>query len=262
MPPIRKPNPPLQDKILYFAYGANMSSITLAKRGLGAVPPGTVAQVTQPNIALVFGHRGGYATLTEVYYVEEGSCNESNSQRNLKQKWWQWQQLRDVNHRSSTGTSYPNSVDDLVYWQPYGVLYELTQEQIQRIEAKEIGYQRKIISVATCSTTDTPVTNRSNNNNNNDIKTTLDATVFVSAPYMTLRHPVAPTRRYRDLILQGAVENNLPESFTHWLEQMPVVVDLSVLGTAEYSNTLAEAVLKSIGVGILVGLSYTLFVGH
>jgi len=250
MSPIPLPNPPLQDKkILYFAYGANTSSKTLAKRGLGAVPPGTLARVNQPNIALVFGHRGGYATLTEIEYVEEGSGDDASR----KQKWWQWLQLSPGHHSrsSSPGTAHQNSTN-LVYWQPYGMLYELTKEQLQQIEAKEIGYQRRIIPVSTCSTTEVPASNQST------MKATLDATVFISAPYMTLRHPVAPTQRYRDLILQGAIENNLPESFTSWLRRLPTVVNLD----SEYSNTLAEAALKSIGVGILIEFSYKLFIGH
>jgi hypothetical protein len=258
MPPIPLANPPLQDKILYFAYGANISSKTLAKRGLGSVPPGTIAQVIQPNVALVFGHRGGYATLTEVEYVEEGPENDS-SKRNLKQKWWQWRWLQlsgpSENQLSSTGNAYPN-ITNLVYWQPYGMLYELSQEQLQRIEAKEIGYQRKSIHVTPCSTTDVPSSNRSN------IKTTVDAVVFVSAPYMTLRYPVAPTQRYRDLILQGAIEHNLPESFIDWLGQMHVVVDLADLGSARYSDTFAEAALKSIGGIILLEFTYKVFIGH
>jgi hypothetical protein len=264
MPPVPPLNSPRQDTTLYFAYGANISSKTLNKRGLGTVPPPRQAQVIQPNIALVFGHRGGYATLLEVDYTKTESLGTGKS---LKQKWWQWQQLppdndttgSPLNSRNKNPTSTQNSAN-LVYWQPYGMLYELTKEQLQLIEAKEIGYQRKtiLVTTTTMTTTDASMTNTGNDNK----LVSLEATVFVSAPYMSLRHPVAPTQRYRDLILQGAIENKLPQNYIDWMEHLPVVEDMAVLGSAEYSNTLAEAALKVLGGAVvLVGIS-SMFVGH
>jgi hypothetical protein len=259
MPPISPLSPPIQDKILYFAYGANISSKTLIKRSLGAVAnTGTVARVTQPNIALVFGHRGGYATLTEVEGIGKGleSNIDSGGRLDFKQRWWQWQQLP----QPSSTTSSSNNNTNLVYWQPYGMLYELTTEQLQLIEAKEIGYQRKIIPIHISSTSAS--NNTTDDSSSTTSLTTLDATVFVSASYMTLRNPVAPTRRYRDLILEGALGNNMPESFINWLEQLPVVDDVAVLGSAEYSDTLAEAALKSIGAVMIVALGINMFILH
>ena len=108
------------------------------------------------------------------------------------------------------------------------------------------------------TTTDASMTNTGNDNK----LVSLEATVFVSAPYMSLRHPVAPTQRYRDLILQGAIENKLPQNYIDWMEHLPVVEDMAVLGSAEYSNTLAEAALKVLGGAVvLVGIS-SMFVGH
>jgi hypothetical protein len=82
---------------------------------------------------------------------------------------------------------------------------------------------------------------------------------------MTLRNPVAPTQRYRDLILQGAIENDLPASYICWLQHLPVIADsnLAKLGSPEYSDTLAEAALKSIGaIVLLLAVGYNLLNGH
>ena len=268
--------PPRQDKILYFAYGANISSKTLLKRGFGAVPPSTVAQIAHPHIALVFGHRGGYATLTTVQNALNNTLENSdvdNRAINFKQPWWQWQKLVADNDSNTTklgsvGTSTALKDTELIYWQPYGILYELTEEQMQLIEAKEIGYQRKTMSVITTTYSADPTTTASGGTSGSHTKSKetrikkVDATVFVSDPWMTLRYPVAPSQRYRDLIFQGAIESNLPEEYLNWLRQLPVVVDVAVLGSVPYSDTLTQAALKSIGVGIGVVGVVSVLLGH
>jgi hypothetical protein len=193
----------------YFAYGANLASATLARRGIAPAPPSTVAQVTDPHTALVFVHRGGYATL-------------ATAAAGVAEAPWQWLKLPPPS----------TAADGLVFWRPYGVVYELTEVQLEAIAVKEIGYRQTEVAVTAEGQEVTAV-------------------AFLSSPWTQLRRPVAPTQRYRDLILSGARERGLPEEYVGWLDGVAVVAP-SALGTAAYSDTPAEAAGKVLGVGALV----------
>ena len=84
--------------ILHFSYGANMSSAVLQKRGL--TPLSNVpAQATDPRVAISFRHRGGFATL-----------------------------LLPPDTRRQPATETCAALDSAG---PHGVLYSLTQEDLQ-----------------------------------------------------------------------------------------------------------------------------------
>lgn len=109
--------PPLtNDTLPYFAYGANMSGLTLQKRG---VSPITVEPARAPtSLSLAFAHRGGYATLME------GPLG------------------RDSTDPASGGPSFPG---------PYGLLYTLSSTDFRQIVSRETGYQVISLGVRTSS---------------------------------------------------------------------------------------------------------------
>lgn len=115
----------------------------------------------------------------------------------------------------------------LVYSKPYGVLYSVTEKQLKALEKYEIGYCRKEMRVEIM---------------NSNIHAT--AITFVSTVWTTLRRPVAPTARYRNLILEGAIENNLPAHYVKWLHSVPTVDSKSAVHLPGYDDTLGEVTAK------------------
>lgn len=108
------PIPP--DAAHCFAFGANMSPSTLAKRGVRplASEPAMVAQ--QACMQLSFSHRGGYAT------------------------------LRQLGARPPPA---PGPAAGPAWCQPHGVLHTLTPADLQRLAAREVGYRQVAIPVCT-----------------------------------------------------------------------------------------------------------------
>ena len=255
--------PELGDKVLYFAYGSNVSAKTFAKRGVGTAQ-WAIARITNPDIALVFGHRAGYATLAGGKDVERADS---------RMPQWRWS-LSDWQHlppKEEAGTS-------LVYWQPYGVLYALTPEQLEIIRQKEIGYYKTTMEVSlqlvdensetldgipselsTKSLTNTPISRTPTEGGKinrmrepfSQLDHAVNAVVFISSPWVTLRHPVAPTQRYRDLILEGGKDKRLPQEYLDWLRQMPTV-PTAALSEPQYEDTPVNAATKLIGSALLV----------
>jgi hypothetical protein len=195
LPPSAQPSP----KHFYFAYGANMNSKTLARRGVGTLNSqpldelrGQPAQLCEPRIGLSFQHRGGFSTLVS----NQKQCEKV--------------------HKGG-----------LVYCKPYGVIYSVTEKQLKALEKYEIGYCRTEMRVKII---------------NSSIHVT--AITFVSTLWTTLRHPVAPTARYRNIVLEGAIENNLPAHYVQWLHSIPTVDSKSAVHLPGYDDTLGELTAK------------------
>ena len=204
-----------ENTVLYFAYGANLSAATLGRRGVTIAPLRTqIARVSSDTTALVFAHRGGYATLAE---------------RDDSTTWpWRWLFL--------------SANDGLVFMKPYGVLYEVTHQQLEAIKAKEIGYELKTIAIDVIISDGDGDTTESTSNTR-----TTKAVAFISSPWMVVRRPLPPSQRYRDLLLKGAKENNLPDEFSTWLHHLPAVSQAG-LGAAEYEDTATATMVRVIGV--------------
>ena len=230
-----RPNSPAPTKstIPYFAYGANLSTATLQKRGIkidrstqpGALL-GTPARVCDQDIVLAFAHRGGYATLLPLARYQ--------------------QILRQETPRSSSHTH--------TYWykQPYGVVYYLTKEQIAKIAEKEIGYRRQFIAVSLLTPPPTTVPTKTNEK--------LDAVVFVSSPLQLLRGgSLPPSERYRNVMVQGAMQHNLNDDYIAWLASLPVISSPADIGlNPAYSNTLSSLLAKTL-IGLFVAFSVLVF---
>jgi AIG2-like family len=102
----------------HFAYGANMSTATLQKRGI--VPVSSVPARVVGDTYFAFSHRGGYASLLSPH---QGS-------------WFQWPSAAADPEASAT-----------LYRQPFGVLYELRSVDVAVLQQRKIGYRLVNITV-------------------------------------------------------------------------------------------------------------------
>lgn len=211
------PQDPVCRRRLYFAYGANLASQTLKKRGLEPLA-WAPAQIIDPNVFLVFGHRGGFATL---HQVQDSSAHSPNL------RWFE------------TLLSSPET-ETLLYQQPYGVVYDISEAQLRKIERYEVGYQCQGVRVQLLHTG--PGRSFLTQQEYHSI----EAVAFVSSPWLTLRRPVAPPERYRDLLLQGAREKGLG-AFGDWLSSLPTVGKTASSST-EYNDTIAQSAAMAFGI--------------
>ncbi|KAL4419857.1 hypothetical protein ABPG75_006955 [Micractinium tetrahymenae] len=103
------------DAVRCFAFGANMSPTTLAKRGVMplASEPALVEDVT---LELSFSHRGGYATLQKL---------------------------------AAGSSPVPGPALGPAWRQPHGVLHTLTPADLQRLTSREVGYRQIRLAVRT-----------------------------------------------------------------------------------------------------------------
>jgi hypothetical protein len=101
-----------QHKVLYLAYGANMSSRKLLARGVIPLEKGRAAVVASKKVA--FCHRGGFATLLEL-------------------------------SRSVSPVRDPPHLD----FPCHGVVYRLTENDMRLLARAETGYRRARIAVET-----------------------------------------------------------------------------------------------------------------
>lgn len=186
-----------------------MNSNTLARRRIPAIESqpvrqlnGQRAQICDPGVVIAFQHRGGFATLLV-----------NNHEQNSKMR---------------------NGKDDnsLVYCQPYGVLYTVTDHQLKALETFEIGYCIKEMRVKILDSM----------SNETDIYVT--ACVFVSTGWTMLHKPMPPTERYRNILLQGATEHHLPAHYLHWLSKIPTVNTTSAVHLPGYDDTLGKVAAK------------------
>ncbi|KAL4430342.1 hypothetical protein ABPG77_002148 [Micractinium sp. CCAP 211/92] len=150
-----------------FAFGANMSPTTLAKRGVRPLTS-QPALLADAGMQLSFSHRGGYATLL---------------------------------HLGAGGPPVPGPAAGPAWRQPHGVLHTLTPADLQKLAAREVGYRQVRIPARTY-----------------DGRAVPDALAFVSSPLLHLYQPVAPPRRYLDLLLEGARHHGLDADYVAWLE--------------------------------------------
>ena len=85
----------------------------------------------------------------------------------------------------------------------HGVVYWLTPDEVEELSRRERGYTLQTIPVRPldCSSDE-------------DLH---QALAFVSSRWNLLNRPVAPTRRYANLIVDGAELRGLPEEYIRWL---------------------------------------------
>jgi hypothetical protein len=118
----------------------------------------------------------------------------------------------------------------------HGVLYEVTPAQLAALGANEVGYRLVEVAVRPYG--------------GDAAAPPLLAAAFLSSPWLRLRRPVAPPRRYRDLLVAGARERGLDADYIEWLAAIPAV-DPAALSAPEYSATLSEAAASGAAAGAL-----------
>ena len=182
---------------LYFAYGANMASKTLSRRKVNPIAT-YPARIVDDSIAISFSHRNAYATLD----------------RNLP--------ASEFDHR-------------LYRSAPYGVLYEITEYDFEKIKEREIGYHVEDVDVAILSEQQDDQCTSSGE--------IITAQAFFSDSFLKLRRPMPPSHRYKELLVAGCVENDFIRfggaTYVEWLMQIPSVPS-NQLYQSSYNDTLAE----------------------
>ena len=108
-------------------------------------------------------------------------------------------------HQVGFGTLIESTSNDAVppHCSPFpahGCVYALRQFEVDELIRKEKGYTLQAITVQAL-----------------DDGTIFEARAFISSPWHMLDAPVAPTRRYAELVLGGAVERKLPDEYVDWL---------------------------------------------
>ena len=143
----------MSKKIVYFAYGSNMSTRWLQNRVASAKP---IGRAKLPNKRLV--------------------CNK----------------------KSIDGSGKANLADsprDIVW----GVLYEIDEVELKKLDKIERGYTRKTLEVIT------------------DEDSIVKAHVYISSK---LTDDARPYDCYKELLIKGAREHHLPASYMKYLEQI------------------------------------------
>jgi len=112
------------------------------------------------------------------------------------------------NKKSIDGSGKANLVDSPgdVAW---GVLYKVDTEELSKLDRVEGGYQRLTMQVLT---------------NEEDF---IESEVYIS---MKLTTDLTPYDWYKDLIISGACEHELPRDYLKYLKQLPSRPDLSKKG--------------------------------
>jgi hypothetical protein len=220
-----------------------MASSTLAKRGV-EVMTSRPAVIVDPDAAISFRHRGGFATL-----------------------------IRDPP---------VHGVDPRVQRENvHGVLYTLSRANMAALQRAETGYTLEAVRVCTyppaakppCTTAavgsmasgkgsvsaaENLASAASTSETVSQDRTVL-AKAFVSRPMLQLRTPVPPTERYLELLRAGAGEHGLDPAYVAWLASVPSV-DRSGL-PPEYFDTKSNVVAH--GFLVLVVLAMVcLFAPH
>lgn len=107
-------------------------------------------------------------------------------------------------HQVGFGTLIPaEGVDALPHSSPmpaHGVVYSLRPFELDELRRREKGYTLESITVESLQDGEA-----------------LQVQAFISSEWHCLKRPVAPTRRYADLVLSGAEERGLPPAYIDWL---------------------------------------------
>jgi hypothetical protein len=103
----------------------------------------------------------------------------------------------------------------------HGVAYLLTESSFNDLWATERGYDRVTLSVRKYSD-----------------NTVIEADTFVATKNLLRDWTLPPTKRYRDLLLTGAIEWGLDLGFVEWLQRLPAI-DPNKRGAA-YRDTLSS----------------------
>ncbi len=104
------------------------------------------------------------------------------------------------NKRGSAGVVYANVVDSTGA-EVFGVVYRCNPESMRQMDAKEIGYERRLVDVAA------------------DDGKVLKAVTYVAKPESVCCEG-RPTKEYRDRILDGARQHGLPEDYIKSIEAL------------------------------------------
>ena len=186
---------------LYFAYGANMASKTLSRRKVNAIAK-YPARIVDDNIAISFSHRNAYATLDRLNLPDSEFDNR------------------------------------LCRCAPYGVLYEITEYDFNKIKEREIGYHVEVVDVAILCEQDDGYT----------LGEIITAQAFFSDSFLKLQRPMPPSHRYKELLVTGCFENDLIRfggaTYVEWLMQIPSVPS-DQLYQGSYNDTLAEKAARA-----------------
>jgi hypothetical protein len=250
------------DALLYFAYGANMSSEKLRQRGvqLSRLSP---AQVADPSICLGFSHRNGFATLVALDTL--GS---------------------DVRY---------------VYRQPHGVLYRITPRDLDTLRAAEQGYYLHDITVTPYVPLPRDLASDSSAVKQNSTRVAaasgeradisengaaepggkpgwqfrsagdgfpptgggdggedgeghVRAVAFFSNPWVLLDRSLPPRERYLNLLRAGARENRVARDYVMWLEGLESVPAGRMLGR-EYQESMQDKGLSALAACLAVGFA-------
>lgn len=93
--------------------------------------------------------------------------------------------------------------EQLSYNSPHGIVWQLALRDFKRLARFETGYSERSLLVRTyCGKV-------------------ICAKAFFSKPSLSLRSPVPPPKRYVQLLLQGAAEHSLDDTYRDWLAAVP-----------------------------------------
>ena len=211
------------DTVRYFAYGANMTSSTLAKRDIK--PLSACSAQLPAHHSIAFRHRGGYATIV----------NTSAAGGAVMPWHRRWSRILGGDEEASVAAGVLND-SCLVYRSPHGVLYELHRADMCKLAERETGYALRSAAVTPYAGEETI------------------ALLFTSQPLLLLPASVPPQRRYLELMLEGAQTNQLAPEYMHWLQKLPYAQPGSL--SAEYFDTPSEWLARGAAVGLAACAAY------
>lgn len=169
------------DTVLHFSYGANCNPAVLKRRDV--TPLTSVPAVANRGVCLVFQHRGGFATLMRT--DRTGTNSTTTGQRAFA-----------TAGNSTADVCIASPQVQATILRPHGMLYEVSQRQLDTLCAFETGYTLESVEVTAYGAQQ---------------QTT--ATAFVTRPALLLPRAVAPTEKYLNLIVEGAQKGGIEQLY-------------------------------------------------
>lgn len=126
----------------------------------------------------------------------------------------------------------------------YGVVYWLTPSEVEDLKRRERGYKLETVRVL-------PIRDGSSETENVE---PIQALSFISSPWHRLERPVAPTRRYAELLFEGATIRGLPSAYLEWLRDECDTSSSSRLIPAGYTDTLSRRAAMLVSITSSLGL--------
>jgi hypothetical protein len=200
---------------LVFSYGANMSSRTLAKRGVAPRRQVPARLVDETYRFISFEHRAAYATL--------------------------------ITTRRWLGNA------ELQCERPFGVVLEIGLDDFERLKEREVGYRVRPVMVQLLDTT-LDSSDILDGLEHADGLVVVDAFVSAPGMDL-MDGPLPPTHRYRELLRDGLEEHGVARfegggGYVRWVRDLPSV---DTARDAAYGATFVEMSAR-IGLVVVIGI--------